>query len=345
MTKDPSIPKSIKNLRERELDYEVTLGNGGVRLDLFLQNLMEWRSRSSIQKLIELGKVRRKVVAGKGEAGSSDKPSRKVKEGEIYSVTIPKPRRELEPLLSNEKLEMPVIYEDRWILVIDKPAGIPVHPSGRILDRTVITHLNKKRKEQLGEDALPLKLCHRLDLETSGILLIGKDPITQPRFVQQFENRAVVKEYLALVHGVIDEDQGEINLPIGVASGSAIYMKRGINVKKGQPARTGFQVEKRMDRFSLVRLRLYTGRHHQLRVHLSSINHPIVGDKVYGHDETLFIKYHENRLDSIDRERLILPRQALHAARLIINHPPLNKEISFEAPLPDDMVEFMNSML
>jgi 23S rRNA pseudouridine1911/1915/1917 synthase len=326
----------------RELDYEVLPDDARMRLDLFLNDRMIWRSRSSIQKLIEEGGVRVKEGADKG--GSVLKPSRRVRPGEIYGVTIPKPKREIETLAARADLEIPVLYDDEWIVVVNKPAGIPVHPGGRLLDRTVITLLNEQRLQAGGDAASPLKLCHRLDLETSGALLISRDTPYMPKFVSQFERREAAKEYLALVHGEMDRDTGEIDLPIGMAEGSAINMKRGVNFKKGQSARTTYTVERRFAGFTLVRLRLHTGRHHQLRVHLSAIGHPIVGDKAYGLDENLFILYHQNRLDEAAKAMLILPRQALHAARLSIRHVVLGRRITFEAPMPREITDFMDSL-
>jgi 23S rRNA pseudouridine1911/1915/1917 synthase len=328
----------------RELDYEVFLDDAGLRLDLFLNDRMAWRSRNSIQKLIETGKVRLKECQSTGQRTVAAKASRRVKTGEVYSVTLPKPKREMDGPAVTPDLTIPVLYEDPWILVVDKPAGIPVHPGGRLLDRTVITLLNEKQKNKQGSDKLLLKLCHRLDLETSGVLLIAKDPVTMPGFTRQFERREVVKEYLALVHGEMEKDEGEINLPIGLEENSRINLKRGVNFKKGQPARTGFRVEQRFRDFTLVRLRLYTGRHHQLRVHLSAIHHPLVGDKAYGVDENLFILYHENKLDEEARAKLILSRQALHAARLTIQHVIKKERITFEAPLPLEIRKFMDSL-
>ena len=326
----------------RELDYEVLPDDARMRLDLFLNDRMIWRSRSSIRKLIEEESVRLK--AGGETSGPVVKSARRVRAGEIYGVTIPKPRREIEVLSGHPDLEIPILYEDEWILVVNKPAGIPVHPGGRLLDRTVITMLNERYLEMGGDAASPLKLCHRLDLETSGALLISRDTPYLPKFVSQFERREVVKEYLALVHGEMVNDTGEIDLPIGLAEGSAINMKRGINFKKGQSARTTYTVEQRLPGFTLVRLMLHTGRHHQLRVHLSAIGHPIVGDKAYGLDENLFILYHENRLDNAARAMLILPRQALHAARLTIRHAVLDRQMTFEAPLPEEITDFMESL-
>jgi 23S rRNA pseudouridine1911/1915/1917 synthase len=324
----------------RELDYEVLSDDGGMRLDLFLNDRMVWRSRSSIQKLIEAGRVRQKKIHATKDAAPVTKVSKRVRPGEVYGVTLPKPKRELEDLASATDLAIPVLHEDPWILVVDKPAGIPVHPGGRLLDRTVITHLN----EQRGEKGPSLKLCHRLDLETSGVLLIAKDPVSMPAFTRQFERREAVKEYLALVHGEMAQEKGEIDLPIGMAEKSRINMKRGVNFKKGQPARTGYRVEQRLPGFTLVRLRLHTGRHHQIRVHLSALGHPIVGDKAYGVDENLFLLYHQDKLDDEARAKLILSRQALHAARLTILHVVKNEKMTFEAPLPGEIREFMDRL-
>ncbi|MBU0754580.1 MAG: RluA family pseudouridine synthase [Planctomycetes bacterium] len=337
---NPNESEENREVVERELDYEVLEEEEGLRLDLFLNARMVWRSRSSIRKLIEQGKVRLKESSGR-ECLPMKKPSRRIKTGEVLGVTIPRPKRELEAIGDLPDLEIPVLYEDQWILVVDKPAGIPVHPGGRLLDRTVITTLNERYLAGRKEGTSPLKLCHRLDLETSGVLLIGKDPVMQPKFSAQFEGREVKKESLALVHGELENDQGEIDLPIGLAEDSRIHLKRGINFKKGQPARTGYKVEKRLPGFTLVRLRLFTGRHHQLRVHLSALGHPIVGDKAYGLDENIFIRFHQDEMTDEDRERLILTRQALHAARMTINHVGLEKKISFEAPLPQEIRDFM----
>jgi 23S rRNA pseudouridine1911/1915/1917 synthase len=139
----------------------------------------------------------------------------------------------------------------------------------------------------------------------------------------------------------MEREEGLIDLPIGLAQDSPIHMKRGIDFKRGQPARTGFRIEQRLPGFTLVRLRLFTGRHHQLRVHLSAIGHPIVGDKAYGLDETIFIRYHEDQLTAEDRKTLLIGRQALHAARLTLRHVVTGERMTFEAPLPREFREFI----
>jgi 23S rRNA pseudouridine1911/1915/1917 synthase len=322
----------------RELEFEALLDDEGERLDLFLNDRMEWRSRSSIKKLISKGQVALK------NRESAVKASLRVRPGDVIGVRIPVPKRDLELSAAGADLDMDVLHEDRWILAVNKPAGVPVHPAGRLLDRTVITELRRRLHEAEGIDPENVKLCHRLDLETSGVLLVSKDPVTMPRISEQFENRSASKEYLAIVHGEMKQESGEIDLPIGLARKSLINMKRGIRRVGGQPARTGFRVEERYRGFTLVRLKLFTGRHHQIRVHLSAIGHPIVGDKVYGLDERFFLMYFEGKLDDEAMERLLLPRQALHAQSLTVLHPGLEERVSIEAPLPDDLREFLKGL-
>jgi len=322
----------------RELALEVLPGDNEMRLDLFLCDRMPWRSRNSIKKLIA-----EEMVSFKNR-DASRKPSTRVKSGDRIGVTIPIPRpHPVDAFTDFGDLDLDIIHEDRWILAVNKPSGVPVHPAGRLLERTVITALRERYAPEHGLMPEEIKLCHRLDHETSGVLLVSRDPITMPSFSAQFEFRKASKEYLAIVHGAIKKERGEIDLPIGVARNSKIQMKRGIRPGAGQPARTSFVVEQRFKNFTLVRLRLHTGRHHQIRVHLSAIGYPIVGDKLYGLDERFFLTYlDQGRLDDEAMKRILLPRQALHACSLRVHHVGLKKDMTFEAPLPDDLVNFLN---
>jgi len=322
----------------RELEFEALQDDAGARLDLFLNDRMEWRSRNSIKKLIATGQVALKSRPGRIKA------SLRMKAGDVIGVRIPFPRRDLELPAAGADLDMDVLYEDRWVLAVNKPPGVPVHPAGRLLDRTVITELRRRLLESEGIAPENVKLCHRLDLETSGVLLVSKDPVSMPRFSTQFEKRTASKEYLAIVHGEMERDGGEIDLPIGHAKNSPINIKRGIRRLGGQQARTSYEVERRYNGFTLVRLTLHTGRHHQIRVHLSAIGHPIVGDKVYGLDENFFLMYFEGKLDEEAMKRLLLPRQALHAHRLSVSHPGLDRRVDITAPLPEDLEAFLRGL-
>ena len=329
----------------REIEFAVAPGEDGARLDHFLSGRMTWRSRSSIQKLLTRGRVRLgepQAAAGPGRL----KASLRVRCGQVYAVRIPIPRRE-EDLLrgSGGRIEIPVLYEDRWVVAVNKPPGIAVHPAGRILDRTVITEFRRRCAGAGGIDPADIKLCHRLDLETSGVLLLSRDPVSMPEFAASFEQRRAHKEYLALVHGAMRDEEGLIDLPIGPARDSAVHLKRAVRPRTGRPARTGFRVERRFRDFTLVRLILFTGRHHQIRVHLAARGHPIVGDKLYGEDETVFLRYLDGALTDADRRRLILPRQALHAAGLRVPHPRLGRDLCVEAPLFPDMLACMAGLV
>lgn len=303
------------------------------RLDRFLAVRMQWRSRTRIVALIEEGKV---VLQGRAA-----RPSRKVRAGEEILIELPAPKRDLELAATGGEIPLPVLYEDRHLLAVDKPPGVPVHPGGRLLHRTVITELHRRyrRYGDPARDIVP-KLCHRLDLETSGVLLVAKDDAICAEVGRQLREREAIKEYLAIVHGRVAVREQVLDLPIGPAVGGRVQMRRAVR-SDGLPSRTGIRVEAFFGGFTLVRLRLFTGRRHQIRVHLSHLGHPIVGDKLYGLDEDLFLAYYEDRLDESLRRKLLLPRQALHATRVVLMHPVERTQLEIQSPLAPDLEAFL----
>jgi 23S rRNA pseudouridine1911/1915/1917 synthase len=251
---------------------------------------------------------------------------------------------------------LPILFEDAHLVAVDKPAGIPVHPGGRLLEDTVITRLQARYRSDHaasvasdgGKDAddpgaIVPKLCHRLDLETSGVLLVAKSDAVAAEMGRQMRRRETVKEYLALVHGVVDADEFVIEAPIGDHPASQIHNRRGV-VEGGSPSKTGVTVERRFADFTLVRCRLFTGRRHQIRCHLHHRGFPVVGDKVYGLDETFFLAYFEERLDAETLRLLLLPRQALHATRLVVTHPKTKEPLEVHSPLPADLAAFLDTL-
>ncbi|MDG2148673.1 MAG: RluA family pseudouridine synthase [Planctomycetota bacterium] len=313
--------------------YRVADGEVGLRLDQFLAKRLSWRSRTSARKLLDEGLVE--------IAGRSPRPSRKVKLGETVSVRLPRPLRD-EALLAKTDSERKLsrLFEDEHLIAIDKPPNIPVHPSGRLLHHTVITELHKQYRdfEDASRDVVP-KLCHRLDLETSGVLLVGKQHRALVFVQKQFEKRTVRKEYLVLVHGELKENEGLIDLPIGPSYNSAVRNSRSIRHDVGQPSRTEWRVLKRYVGYTQCHIILHTGRHHQIRVHMSALGYPVVGDKIYGRDEMIFTRHAEGALTKDDLEVLELPRQALHSHSLEFEHPTQG-EVRIESPWPEDLESF-----
>ncbi len=325
-TKDAGDPTpSILRTRLR-----LTVGGDedGLRLDRFLARRCTWRSRTKIEQLIEHGRVELE--------GRSARPSRKVHGGETVIVHLPRPKREVDLRERAPLNDLTILFEDDGLIAVDKPPGIPVHPAGRLLEETVITRLHERFA---GSGVVP-KLCHRLDLETSGVLLVAKSDAVAAEMGRQMRRRETTKEYLAIVHGVVEDDEFEVDAPLGDHPASLVRKRRAV-VPDGSPSKTGVKVERRFRDFTLVRCRLFTGRRHQIRCHLHHAGHPIVGDKVYGLDEEFFLAYYENRLDATMVRRLLLPRQALHAARLVVSHPKSRAPLEITAPLPRDLEEFL----
>jgi 23S rRNA pseudouridine1911/1915/1917 synthase len=356
------------------LRLQVGKDEAGMRLDRFLAKRCHWRSRTKIEELIEGGEV--ELV------GRVARSSRKVHEGEVVAVKLPRPKRELDLHAAGPPKGLKVLFEDECLIAVDKPPDIPVHPGGRLLEDTVITRLQERyraeavraakvwrsEEDEAGagrsaetrskpgeagsgtgfddEDVIVPKLCHRLDLETSGVLLVAKTDAVAAEMGRQMRRRETIKEYLAIVHGTVKDDEFVIDAPIGKHPASLIGNRRAV-VPDGVASKTGVKVERRFERdgeeFTLVRCRLYTGRRHQIRCHLHHAGYPVVGDKVYGLDEEFFLAYYEERLDAELLRRLILPRQALHAARLVVTHPKKKTPLEVEAPLPADLREFVEA--
>ncbi len=300
-----------------------------MRLDHFLRDVLFWRSRTSIRRLIEKGAV----LAGEGR---KPRPSLKVREGEVITILLP-PRPPVEAP-SGLLPEVPILYEDPYLLVVDKPPGLAVHPSGRQVEGTLIGILHARYPGGPGGDGPLPRLCHRLDKETSGVLLVSKDERARCLLGRQFEERKVQKTYLAVVEGAPEREEGIIDLPLAPDPKSPIRLKMEARRDgRGRPALTRYKVLERGERFSLVQVRPATGRQHQIRVHLAAIGHPIVGDKIYGPEERLFLRALEGGLTPEEKERLVLPRHALHAWKLRFHHPFREEEMEVTAPLPEDM--------
>ncbi len=241
--------------------------------------------------------------------GVRDYITRRVRTGDVIEVVFYDEPTALEP----EKIALDIVYEDDFLIAVNKPAGIPVHPTGRYKDGTLANGL-AYHFEQQGL-ATKVRLVHRLDKDTSGLILAAKEPYSLERLIKQRAKGNLQRDYLAVAEGKVSEGEGVITYPIGRV-GEGIH--RGPKAD-GRPARTEFNVLRRGGNWTLLRLALGTGRTHQIRVHMKAIGHPLVGDPLYGHPVEG------------------LSRQALHSWRLRFAHPRTGVEIKLRARLPEDM--------
>lgn len=295
----------------------------GRRLDHFIKAQIPRLSRTKIQTVIatQLTCANRNMAV---------KPAATVAVGDHFVI-----RRAAHPEPACPRT-FGVIYEDRRVLVVDKPAGLPVHASAKFYFNTLARVLSERYPNEPG-----LQLCHRLDRETSGCIVIARDRETAA-FVKQAigDKHRTTKQYLAVVHGQPSWDTEHLlDTPLRLsthADATRLPEVRVLTDPNGMPSQTMVRVERRNDRYALVRCTLITGRQHQIRVHLAHAGFPIVGDKIYGHDETAFIDYCDRGLTPDLAELFVLPRHALHAAAISVPHPE-GGAITAEAALPADM--------
>ena len=294
----------------------LTVGDkhAGKRLDKFLVEALEKRfSRTFIKKLIDDKKI---LVDQK-----TQNPHYKVSQGELIEIEIPKPRAlELKP----EKIPLDILYEDKDLLVVNKPAGMSAHPAGPCLTGTLVNALLYCSKDLSGIGGVSRPgIVHRLDKDTSGLLVVAKTDSAHINLSSQFKNRSVKKTYNALVRGTVQLDNGRIELPIARRKKDITKMGISFVDSKKKNAVTSYKVLKRFGDFTLLELSLETGRTHQIRVHLAHIGHPVIGDKMYGSPRGL-------------------NRQALHAKTLGFFHPTTKKFMEFNSELPQDMKGLIN---
>jgi 23S rRNA pseudouridine1911/1915/1917 synthase len=316
--------------------FKVGLPSAGTRLDLFLASACSDLTRSRIRRLIEEGAVR--------VAGSAARPSRTVRAGEEVEIEVAEPRK---PRLEAEDIPLAVLYEDAELLAIDKPAGIVVHPSPGHGSGTLVNALLHHVKDLagVGGEQRP-GIVHRLDRDTSGVLLVAKTDRAHASLSRQMKKRTMRKEYLALVAGSPRVRKGDVALPIGRDPRDRKKMRAFRATAEELPAgvreaKTLYEIEREFPSLglALLRCRLVTGRTHQIRVHLAAAGLPIVGDPVYGRARFDKIK------DAALRRRLeAFPRQALHAERVAFRHPATNDPVEIVSPLPPDLRDLLDGV-
>lgn len=285
----------------------------GQRLDRYLDPLIVDVSRTTIQHMITEGEVQ--------VNGRSSKPGYALRNGDMIQLYYMLP-----PLLSGhvkpQSYPLEIVYEDKDLLVINKAAGMVVHPAPGHHEDTLVNALLARysQVQELQGNVRP-GIVHRLDKDTSGLLIVAKNTHTQAALIEMMKQHAITKRYLALVEGNISLDHGSIDAPIGRDPRNRLQM--AITATGSREARTHFRVLERFARHTLLLLELETGRTHQIRVHLKAIGHPVVGDTVYGSGHS--------------RREPLVQRQFLHACQLKFQHPTTGAVIELESPLPEDL--------
>ena len=285
---------------------ELTADRPGERLDVFLSRAVAGLSRSHARRLIDDGLVT--------VDGAAERPSYRLPAGARITATIP-PAEEAEP--AAERIPITVIYQDEDVIVVDKPPGLTVHPAPGHPGGTLVNALLALAPElaDVGDKIRP-GIVHRLDRDTSGLLVIARNERARVGLTRQLKQREVSKTYLALVQGVPQPPQGTIEAPIGRHPRNR---KKMAVIAGGREAETRYRLREEIDGFALLEVEPVTGRTHQIRVHLAAIGHPVVGDTTYG------------------KRSQIVGRQFLHAWRLAFDLPSSGRRVEFESPLPADL--------
>ena len=299
------------------IHFTVSAEDNSLRIDKYLSDNMGEMSRSYLQKLLksEDVKVNDKTV----------KANYKVASGDVISVTVPEPE---EVNIQPEDIPLDILYEDEDLIVVNKPKGMVVHPSAGHFSQTLVNALMFHCREELSgiNGVMRPGIVHRIDMNTTGSLLVCKNDFTHNHIAGQLKEHTIQRKYRAIVHGVLKEDDGIVDAPIG--RHQTDRKKMAVNYKNGKPAVTHYHVCQRFSNFTYIECQLETGRTHQIRVHMKSIGHPILGDDVYG---PIKCPYH-------------LQGQTLHAMLLGFIHPRKRCYMEFTAPLPEYFINLLNKL-
>ncbi len=288
----------------------------GTRLDTIISNFVKTCSRTRAGYLINSSHI---LVNN-----NKKKPGYRVKQGDIISGIIYESSIKTE--ITPEKIDLNIIFEDDHIIVINKTPGMVVHPAPGNLSKTLVNALlfHEPAIKNVGKDPFRSGIVHRLDKDTSGLMVVAKTRQALHFLQKEFKQRRIEKKYLALVAGNLSEDHGQIKLPIGRHTVKRKIM--AVNHETGKPAITGWKVKTRYTTACLIEALLKTGRTHQIRVHFYAIDHPLIGERIYQHR-----RYR--------KKKGAAPRQMLHSWKLAFRHPYSGRKISFKAELPEDFIQ------
>lgn len=300
-----------------EVVFDVDEDGAGLRLDHFLVDRVFWRSRTDLQARVKRGGVLLN--------GAVTKASARLSAGDRIRIHVsPQDLPDQDP----SRIALALLHEDEHLVALDKQPGVIVHPTGRHVYDTLMNALWLRYRSS-GEAAGGTRpeVVHRLDRDTSGVIVFAKTPAARKTLQDAFEARVPEKTYVALVEGRVGADRFDVGAPIGADEGARIRIKMCVR-DDGRPSRTTFEVMRRFADHTLVRCRLHTGRQHQIRVHLAHAGHPVVADPIYGDPRGV---------GAAGSEEPLIDRQALHAATLALTHPATGEPLFLEAPLTDDM--------
>jgi 23S rRNA pseudouridine1911/1915/1917 synthase len=302
------------------------------RIDIFLSHQIENATRNKVQHAIKQGYVT--------VDGAPVKANHIVVPGEEICITLPKPEP---PVAQPENIPLSIMYEDASILIVNKPAGMVTHPAHGNYTGTLVNALLYYTQSDLAETSDPQRpgIVHRLDKDTSGLMVIAKNEFALRYIAKQFSDRTIDREYWAIVWGLFKDKSGTIEARLGRSKSD----RRKIAVlDDGKPATTKYEVIEEFDNLSLIRLKLLTGRTHQIRVHLASENKPVFGDQTYGGRRIVYGGVTPKRKAFVHNLFQQLPRQALHAKTIGFVHPDTREKVFFESELPGDMTYVLEQL-
>lgn len=315
----------------KEVTFDIKKAFDDKRIDRYLASRLPDYSRTFIQKIIKEGAV---LVNGRTVKSSYD-----IQKGDFISVQVPVLE---ESKIVPEDIPLNIVYEDDYLMLINKPYDMVVHPAGGHPSGTLVNAL-AFHCQNLSQVNGPLKagIVHRLDRDTSGIMLVIKSDAVHAHIAMQFEKRYVKKEYIAVVEGEVRFDSDEIHLPIGRHKSDR--QKMAVRRDDGKEATSVYEVLERFRGYTLVKVMPKTGRTHQIRVHMRSIGHPVVADFMYSNQESCYLS------DLLQKEREsgevpIIERQALHAHRIEFFHPIQNKKMGFQVDIPEDIALLVKTL-
>lgn len=305
-----------------DFTFTIETDQAGIRLDVYLASQIEGWSRARLQRLIDNEDV---LVNGK-----PSKPSYKLREQDEIEVDLIAPAVDV---FAPENIPLDIIYEDKTLVVVNKPAGLVVHPAAGTPSGTLANALAHHFQQLPGSSGVRPGIVHRLDRDTSGLLVVAKSEAALENLSDQFRDRTVYKSYVALVHGRMASNSGKIDQPLARDPSNRTRMAV---VRAGRNALTLYRVQRAYERFTLLDVELKTGRTHQIRVHLAWLKHPVVGDETYGggRDNTIQDPQLRARVRNLNRH-------FLHAQKLGFTHPATHQFVTFESPLPPALTDML----